>query len=353
MVSGTDGCSFTVLAASGTCVMRVLVTGASGFIGGHLVPDLMNNGYAVRAFCRSVASGLEGTGCEVITGEIRDPSVMKQVAEGCDGVVHLAGKAHAVDERPGHDDEYESINVEGTRHVLEGAAAAGVRRFIFASSVKVFGETTDGCVDESQAPAPRSAYAKSKWAAEQLVRDYAGRYGFSGVSLRLPMVYGPTEKGNLFRMITAIDRGRFPPLPRLATVRSMLHVKNFTQAVLRLLETEKPLNDCYIVTDAKPYNVTTIYELLCAALGKPAPTWRVPLWLLKMGAGVGDVIQWVARRPFPFTSASLSKLIEPAWYSSQALAHDVGYRPSLSFEDAVPELIAFYRRSTSRTRASA
>jgi UDP-glucose 4-epimerase len=268
----------------------------------------------------------------------------KRAVQGCDVVVHLAGKAHAVDEGPGTDSEYEAINIQGTKNFLEGAASGGIRRFIFASSVKVFGETTDGCVDESQAPAPQSAYAKSKWGAEQLVRDYAGRYGFSGVSLRLPMVYGPTEKGNLFRMIAAIDRGRFPPLPRLAAVRSMLHVKNFTQAVLRLLETEKPLKDCYIVTDAKPYNVTAIYKLLCAGLGKPVPRFRVPLGLLKVGAGIGDVIQLATGRPFSFTATTLSKLIEPAWYSSQALVRDLAYQPALSFEDAVPELVEFYRR---------
>jgi UDP-glucose 4-epimerase len=324
--------------------MRALITGATGFIGGHIVRDIAAAGYAVRAFYRAVPSDLDRIGCEVIRGDLRDPLAAKQAVEGCEAVVHLAGKAHAVDERFGNDGEYESINVEGTRYLLEAAAAAGVRQFIFASSVKVFGETTDGCVDESQAPVPQSAYAKSKWAAEQLVRKYAERYGFHGVSLRLPMVYGPTQKGNLFRMIAAIDRSRFPPLPRFEAVRSMLHVKNFTQAVLRLLETKKPLKDCYIVTDAKPYNVTTIYELLCAGLGKPVPSWRVPLWLLKMCAGAGDIVQGVTRRPFPFTSTSLSKLIEPACYSSQAIVRDVGYQPTLSFEDAVPELIAFYRR---------
>ncbi|ALA59878.1 NAD-dependent epimerase/dehydratase family protein [Nitrospira moscoviensis] len=332
---------------------RILVTGAAGFIGRNLVPAITHNGYTVRVYCHSALSYREDIGCEVICGDLRDPLAAKRAVEGCEAVVHLAGKAHAVDERSGNDGEYESINVEGTRYSLDAAAAAGVRRFIFASSVKVFGETTDGCVDESQAPAPQSAYAKSKWAAEQLVREYAGRYRFSGVSLRLPMVYGPTEKGNLFRMIEAIDRGRFPPLPRLSTVRSMLHVDNFTQAVVQLLQSDKPLKDCYIVTDAKPYNVTTIYEQLCAGLGKPVPARRVPLSLLKMGAIGGDIVQGVTRRPFPFTSTSLSKLIEPAWYSSQALANDVGYRPSLSFEDAVPELIAFYRRFTSRPRASA
>jgi nucleoside-diphosphate-sugar epimerase len=325
--------------------MMILVTGAAGFLGVQVVEELSHHDYSVRAFVHAIVPDHRLSNCEEVPGDIRNPVAIKYAIQGCDAVVHLAGKAHAVDERPGHDDEYESINVEGTRHVLEGAAAAGVRRFIFASSVKVFGETTDGCVDESQAPAPRSAYAKSKWAAEQLVRDYAGRYGFSGVSLRLPMVYGPTEKGNLFRMIEAIDRGRFPPLPRLATVRSMLHVKNFTQAVLRILQADGPLAPCYVVTDAKPYSVTAMYELFCAGLGKRVPRRRVPLWLLKAAAGAGDAFQALTKRPVPLTRAALQKLIEPAWYCSDAIARDLGYRPESSFEDTVPALVACYRRA--------
>ena len=322
----------------------ILVTGAAGFLGSRLIAQLCQEGYEVRAVFRDERQGvLLPPHVEAVQADILDKPKMVRAAAGCEVLVHLAAKVHAVDHL-GSEHDYKAVNVEGTRNVLEGAAASGIKRLLFISSVKVFGEETDGCVDESQMPTPRSAYAKSKWAAEQLVRDYAKRYGFSGVSLRLPMVYGSTEKGNLFRMIAAIDRGRFPPLPRLSTVRSMLHVDNFTQAVLRLLQADKPLKDCYIVTDAKPYNVTTVYELLCAGLGKPAPRWRVPLWLLKTGAGAGDIIQWATRRPFPFTSTSLSKLIEPACYSSQAIIRDVGYQPALSFEDAVPELVAFYRR---------
>lgn len=328
--------------------MRVLVTGAAGFLGKSLVEELLRDGYCVRALFRREEPSQAKSACEVVIGDLRDSAAMKHAAAGCEAVVHLAGKAHALDE--GHSDEraYESINVEGTRHVLEGATAAGVQSFIFSSSVKVFGETTEGCVDESQLPAPQTAYGRSKWAAEQLIQQYSERPPrFRGVSLRLPMVYGPTEKGSLFRMIKAIDHGRFPPLPPLPGVRSMLHVRTFTQTVLRLLKVESPLRPCYIVADPAAYNVTTIYELLCAGLGKSVPAWRVPLWLLETGAAVGDLLHSLTGRNVPFTRANLSKLVAPAWYSSGAIVRDLGYQSSLSFKDAVPGLIAFYRRSQS------
>ncbi|MEW6248466.1 MAG: NAD-dependent epimerase/dehydratase family protein [Nitrospirota bacterium] len=324
---------------------RVLITGAGGFLGKVLVEALLSRGYAVRALYHHAGPPLGESRCEVVTGDVRDRAAMKAAATECRAIVHLAGKVHALDEAHSDEQDYEAINVEGTRHLLESAAAAGVRLFIFASSVKVFGETTCGCVDESRPPAPVTAYAKSKWSAEQLVHDLARSGGFRSVSLRLPMVYGPTDKGNLFRMIAAIDRGWFPPIPPLASVRSMLHVGNFTQAVLRILQADGPLRPCYIVTDGTPYSVTTIYELLCAGLGKPVPKWRVPLWLLKAAGGAGDMVHAFTKRPVPLTRAALQKLIEPAWYCSDAIARDLGYRPDSSFEETVPELIAFYHQA--------
>lgn len=135
---------------------------------------------------------------------------MRAATAGCAGVVHLAGKAHVLDEKQSAALDFSGINVVGTRNILEGVVAGGASHVVFASTVKVFGETTVGCVDESRTPCPETPYAQSKWAAEQLVMDYARKAGFIAVSLRLPMVYGPTQKGNLFRMIAAIDQGRFP-----------------------------------------------------------------------------------------------------------------------------------------------
>src|SRR5262249_48818578 len=157
--------------------------------------------------------------------------------------------AHAIDDDGVSEDEYNSVNVDGTKQLLEGAVAGGTRRFIFASSVKVFGETTSRCLDENTLPAPHTPYARSKWLAEQAVTSYSNRAGMATVSFRLPLVYGPTRKGNLFRMIAAIDRSRFPPLPRISAVRSMLHVNNFLLAVRAALAANGFPKPMYIVTD--------------------------------------------------------------------------------------------------------
>ena len=325
----------------------VLVTGAAGFLGRTLVPELSRRGYDVRALVRDVAPPAFPQSVHIVRGDIRDAGLAAVAVAGCENIVHLAGKAHALDDDEVHEAEYQSINIEGTKRLLEAATVSGVRRFLFASSVKVFGETTSGCVDETIAAAPRTPYARSKWEAEQLVSTFAKQGSFATVSLRLPLVYGPTHKGNLYRMVAAIDRGWFPPIPRVATVKSMLHAKNFVRAVLATLAPSEFAQPMYVATDARPYSVTYIYDRLRNELGYGQPTWRVPLWALSFGARCGDILQRCLSKPIPLTSATFEKLMGEAWYSPAALIHDTAFRPLEDFQAAVPELVRYYRSTCS------
>jgi UDP-glucose 4-epimerase len=326
--------------------MRVLVTGAGGFIGEHLVLRLAREGYQVRACVHHSQTEISvPSEVQVVEGDVRNRSSMKAAASGCELILHLAGKAHAVHEVGADEDEYHAVNVEGTRHVLDGAVAGGARKIIFFSSVKVFGERSQGCMDESALPQPTTPYGRSKWEAEQLLNEYGARGGLTLSSFRLPMVYGPSHKGNLSRMIAAIDQGRFPPLPQVPNRRSLLHIENLIDATLLAMRSGGPLRPCYVVTDARPYSITEIYESLRKGVGRPVARWRVPARLLKAAARCGDVLERVTRRSSPLTSRTLEKLIGSAWYSSDAIAQDLGYRPLMTFMDAVPEMIRFYRAS--------
>ncbi len=322
---------------------KVLVTGAAGFLGTSLVEKLCRSGHHVRVVLHDSQHPISQLGnVETVAADIRDAKSVQDIADGCGAIVHLAAKVHALDDS-GEEQDYEAVNVDGTKHILDAAVRSGVSRIVFASSVKVFGEETTECVDETRAPDPQTAYGRSKWRAEQLVSEYAARHDLTAVSLRLPMVYGPTKKGNLYRMIEAIDHGRFPVLPRLSTVRSLLHVENFVQAVLLCLRAPCFQRAAYVVADSKPYCVTDLYDWLRAGLGKALPRWRVPLWMLKSGARCGDVLQAISGSPAPLTTQQLTKLIGGAWYSSTAITHELGYQAAYSFEQAVPDLIAFYR----------
>ena len=325
--------------------MNVLVTGASGFIGRHLVERLLRDGRTVRALVRETGRAGEWPAqVEVVAGDVRDPQAMKAAAAGCETVFHLAGKAHALTEVQGDEEVYRAVNADGTRHVLEGAAAGGARRFVLFSSVKAMGEGGDRCLDETFGGPPETPYGRSKLEAERLVLEIGRRAGFHAACLRFPLVYGPGNKGNLYKMIAAVDHGTFPPLPELGNRRSMVHVADVVRAALLAADQSAANGRCYIVTDGRGYSTRELYELICRALGKRIPGWHVPLWTLKVLGRAGDAIGLVRGKRFVFDSDALEKLTGSAWYSSEKIARELGYRPGVTFPDALPELIAWYRK---------
>lgn len=324
---------------------RVLVTGAAGFIGRHLIERLRHDGYVVRALVREAGRpGEWPAGVEVAAGDVRDPQAMKAAAAGCDTVFHLAGKAHALTGVQGDEEAYRAVNAGGTRHVLEGAAAGGARCVVVFSSVKAMGEGGDRCLDESFTSRPETPYGRSKLEAEHAALEIGKQTGLHVTCLRFPLVYGPGNKGNLFRMIVAIDRGIFPPLPELNNRRSMVHVVDAVRAALLVAGTPEASGQCYIVTEGRPYSTRELYDLICRALGKQIPRWHVPLWTLKGLGKVGDAIGKISGKQFLFDSDVLDKLIGSAWYSSEKIFRQLGYQSSITFQDALPELVAWYRK---------
>jgi nucleoside-diphosphate-sugar epimerase len=214
---------------------------------------------------------------------------------------------------------------------------------VFFSSVKAMGEEAPECRDESCTATPLTAYGRSKLAAEKLVFKYGQQGNLDVTCLRLPLVYGPGNKGNLFRMIAAIDRGFFPPLPSLQNRRSLVHVSNVVEAAVLASSSPAARGRCYIVTDERAYSTRELYELICRALGKRIPRWSVPVGLLAVLGRAGDMIGRTGRRQILFDSDALDKLIGSAWYSSERIARELGYRPLGSFEAALPGMIAWYR----------
>ena len=222
--------------------MNCLVTGATGFIGTHLIDALRQHHHTITVLTRSPekASRLwPGASIAVRSGDLDKAATLKGVCDGVDTVFHLAGCAH--DESNAAvllENPYRHTLVEGTRALLGEASAAGVKRFVFASSVKAMGEGGPACLDESSPPMPVSIYGRAKLAAEQEVLDAGRRSGMSTSVLRFPLVYGPGNKGNIPRMIKAIDRGVFPPLPRNGNRRSMVHVADAVQSLLLAAQEE-------------------------------------------------------------------------------------------------------------------
>lgn len=333
---------------SGSAVGRAVVSGATGFIGRRLVTTLRRQGAQVTVLVRD-----PGKAKALWTdGQVRkyrvDFSVESDIGAVCKGVntvFHLAGYAHAGD---ANDDTasalHRTVTVKGTRALLSEAVRAGVQRFVFVSSVKAMGEGSDRCLDETSPVAPTTAYGRAKREAEELVLEAGAKHGIHVAVLRLPLVYGSGGNGNLPRMIEAIDRGRFPPLPDVRNKRSMVHVDDVVQALRLAVENPKAKGEVYLVTDGRFYSTYQICAFIRRALGRAEPKWSVPIGGLRAAARIGDLISGARGRPFFFDSITLNKIIGSAWYSSEKIAHDLGFRPTHTLETALPEMVEEYRR---------
>lgn len=269
--------------------MKVLVTGASGVIGRPLTAALTGAGFAVRAAVRSPRADMFPASVEVARlGDLSEPVDWTPFLAGMDAVVHLAGIAHIGTDNS--EAAYDRINHVATAELARAAAAASIRRFVFASSIRAMtGTHTDHPLSESDAPRPSEPYGRSKLAAEEAVRAAGVPYTI----LRPVLVYTPDAKGNLAQLI-ALARAPLPvPFARLAGRRSLLAVENLIAAVRFALEDARATNETFIVSDPQAVTVPEIIAICRAALGRPPGLFPMPPALFALlFAAIGQREKW-------------------------------------------------------------
>lgn len=323
----------------------VLVTGASGFVGRHVVARLRERSIPVRVLTRRETEwpgGLEVVRADIAAGPLPD-----QVMRGISTVLHLAGKAHDLAESL-RTDGHRAATVQGTANILEAADRAGVDAVVFASSLAVYGSATGGRRDEQSECAPSTHYGRAKLEAERLVLQWGERAGRHAAILRPAMVYGPGCGGNLPRMIRAVESGWFPPLPEVDARRSLVHVGGLVTALLAVAVHPAARGEAFIVADEKDYAPREIYVSILRALDRPIPSWAVPVGLLKAGAVAGDVLGRLAGRRMPLDSHALERLVGSAWFSPAKLARLVGCRSTETLDQVLPAMVAAMRVADGR-----
>ncbi len=309
----------------------VLVTGATGFIGRAVCTALAGNAH-VRATSRSVSA--DGPWDEAVRADLARP-LDGALVDGVDAILHCAGVAHAHGVALDDDAYFLAGNVAGARRVCEAAAAAGVARVVLASSVSVLGDGGPRAVEEDAVPAPSTAYARSKLASEQFLLSVVAE----PVVLRFPLVYGPGLPGNLARMIDAVARRRFPPVPEVHNRRSMIHVQDAARAMVHAAGESRAAGGTFTVTDGRTYSTHEIYRWILRAMGREAPRVTPPLFLFGALAGVGDVAGRLLHRRAPFDGDAYRKLFGSAEYRAVRFP-TLGFAPEWDLERAMPAVVA-------------
>jgi nucleoside-diphosphate-sugar epimerase len=275
----------------------VVVTGAGGLVGRACAARLAARGFVVRGLVRSLdpATALRPNFLPVGDLAACDDRTLRNALRDAHAVVHLAARVHRPhDPAPDAAGEYRRMNVELTQRLAQAALAGGVAHFVFASTVKVNGEATrrGRPYRESDPPDPHDDYARSKWAAEQVLAAVAEGTAMRATKLRIPLTYGPGVGANLAALARAIRRGVPLPFAAVANRRSILGVGNLCDAVAALLASDDAADRGrlarYFVADAVPVSTPDLVRAIAAAMNVPARLVAVPPGLLRfLGACAG------------------------------------------------------------------
>src|SRR3990167_4846944 len=307
-----------------------LVTGATGFIGKALCSYLLQNGFYVRALTRQMSQ--LNSQCEWVYGDITKSDSLNNLCDGIDVVFHLAGYAHAYEEANiDFKIFHETINLQGTINIIHESKRAGIKKFIFFSSVKACADA-NAFMDDTWNKRPTDAYGLAKRQAEEAVLSS----GLDAIILRLPLVYGVGVKGNLAAMLQGIARGYFPTPPPVQNQKSMISLNDLCRVALLAATVEKTEQKIFIITDGIFYSTYDMVQMMRRALNKRKITLHLPLWCWYAFAKVGDCVQWVIQKRFPINTKAVKKLFSSATYSSAYTKKELQFEPQFTLKDILP-----------------
>jgi len=271
--------------------MKILVTGATGFIGQELCRKLLAEGFLLRAVVRNERNFLPleyrvTPECEIVNvGDINEATDWQKALIGVEVVIHLAGIAHITgDKSTKLKFDIRRVNVEGLRALATASAKAGVRRLVYISSIKVNGERSDRDhpFNEQDAPAPGDLYGISKRDAEEVLTGIARQTGLEAVILRPPLVYGPGVKAN-FRSLMKLAQTGFPlPFKDVKNRRSFIYLDNFIDAIRLCAVHPKAAGETFLVSDGEDVSTPDLIRMIAMAKGKKPALFSFPLDLLRV-----------------------------------------------------------------------
>jgi len=323
---------------------HVLVTGATGFVGTHLVENLIDQNIKITILIRNsgkIPQHWENK-AEVVIGELTRSETIRGICENVDTVFHLAAKVHDFSKSNNSESEHRNVNVLGFKNVLDQCRPN--THVIYFSSVKAMEEEFADQLDENSAPHPLSAYGLSKLQAEELLREYVKYKNIRGTVIRLPLVYGPGGKGNMDRMISAINKGSFFRIGKCENFRSMVHVGNVVQAAIHVANSPSSDFRLFIVTDTIDYTVDELCTLISKHLNKKAP-FRLPSLFALALAKTGDLAEKLVRRPLPFNSSTLKKLTGTYTFKSDLIREQIGYVPQFNLQNSMATIIEKWHKN--------
>lgn len=316
---------------------RILVTGASGFVGAAVCSSLLKK-VPLRVSVRNQTLAMYSHTCEMVKADLSPRQDWVAALDGISVVVHCAARVHIMQDNAANPlAEFRRVNVEGTICLARQAADAGVRRFVFVSTVKVNGEATH--IDKPFVPEdvvqPSDPYALSKYEAEEALRQLSYETGMEVVIIRPPLVYGVGVKANFQKMMKWLKRGLPLPLGALTNnLRSFVYVETLADLIAICVDHPAAANETFFVSDDEDLSTVGLLQKMGNALGSPAKLIKIPIWMIAVGAKV-------AGRP-----GIVQRLCGSLQVDIAKTKHLLGWTPPFTVEEGLRRTAAGYKLET-------
>ncbi|MGD9973309.1 MAG: NAD-dependent epimerase/dehydratase family protein [Desulfatirhabdiaceae bacterium] len=324
--------------------MNYLITGATGFIGPHLVKRLVSDGHVCRCLVRDPGRGdvLKQSGASMVVGDITDPVSLKGVAEGVDVLLHLATLGH-MSNFVVTESMFFDVNVQGTIHVMNEALSAGVPRIVHCSSVAAMGICPDVPADEKSSCRPHHPYGRSKLQAEQAVLKLVADRGLPAVIVRFSMVYGPGDGRDILRLTRLAKKGLFPKIGNTPKLTPLIHVDDAIAGLLLASENGR-IGEIYLLTNPRSEAFDHIRQIMQQALGIRRLPLYVPEWAALMAAsGIERLFQMMGKAP-PVTRKNIESTLADRVFSIEKARQELNFSPGVDPDEGLAQTVRWYKK---------
>ncbi|MGB3204737.1 MAG: NAD-dependent epimerase/dehydratase family protein [Crinalium sp.] len=314
----------------------ILITGATGFIASHLMPLLIKHGWCISAAIRSNSNQIPTDVTPVSIGDINSSTSWHHALKDIDILIHLAARAHILQDKASNPEaEFFKVNTEGTANLVKQAIQAGVKHFVFISSIGAMTTLSDRPLTENSPCQPDTPYGRSKLQAEQALISLAKQSNMTWTILRPTLVYGSGNPGNMERLIKLVNRGFPLPFARVKNRRSFIFVGNLVDAIATCLTHPQAANQIFLVSDGEDVSTPELVSKIALQIQKPCNLLPVPTSLLKFTGYLGDKLEYLTKKPLPLNTATVDRLLGSLFIDSNHIQNTLNWQPPFTIEQGL------------------
>lgn len=324
---------------------NILVTGATGFIGSHLLPILWQHDWQITTAVRNSnnLSKIPFTiSKNVKVGEINSNTDWQESLEEIDTVIHLAARAHIIQEKISNSEtEFIKVNTEGTINLVKQSIQAGVKHFIFISSIHAMTTQSNQILSETSPCQPDSPYGSSKLQAEQALINLAKDSNITWTIIRPTLVYGHGNRANMERLMKLVTKGLPLPFGAIKNRRSFVFVGNLVDAIVTCVNHPKAANQIFLVSDGEDVSTPELIRLIAQQMEQYCKIVPVPPGVLKFLGYAGDVAQFLSKKSMPLNTYSIDRLLGSLFVDSSHIQKTLSWQPPFTLEQGLAQTIRF------------